>query len=238
MRYHALIPAAGAGARFGAELPKQYATLSGKPVLLRAMERLAAHLPLHRTYIALAAGDTWFERLIGPREGVTVLRCGGATRAATVRNALQEMRDAADDDWIVVHDAVRPCVDAASLARLQQELAGDETGGVLAMPVTASLKRAGGDMRVLATEPRENLWQAQTPQMFRYGVLCAAFARPGIEQMTDEAQVVEAFGRRPKLIVGNPGNLKVTYPDDLRLATAILAAEESLATERSGLPPA
>ena len=225
MRYHALIPAAGAGARFGAERPKQYSLLDGKPVLLRAMERLAAHLPLHATYVALAADDPWFDRLIGARVEVTVLRCGGATRAATVRNALREMVDADDDDWIVVHDAVRPCVDAAALLRLQHELADDDIGGLLAMPMTSSLKRAASDMRVVATEAREGLWQAQTPQMFRCGVLRAAFVRPGIEQMTDEAQVVEALGRRPKLIVGNASNLKITYPDDLALAAAILAAE-------------
>jgi 2-C-methyl-D-erythritol 4-phosphate cytidylyltransferase len=228
VRYHALIPAAGAGARFGADLPKQYSLLAGKPVLLWAMGRLAAHLPLHMTYVALAGDDPWFDRLIGPREGVTVLRCGGATRAATVRNALRELVDAAGDDWIVVHDAVRPCVDAASLLRLQHELADDDTGGLLAMPMTSSVKRAGDDMRVIATEPRDGLWQAQTPQMFRCGVLRAAFAQPGIEQMTDEAQVIEASGRRPKLVVGNANNLKITYPDDVLLAAAILASETSM----------
>ena len=211
MQYHALIPAAGGGARFGANLPKQYLLLDGKPVLLHAMERLAASLPLHMTYVVLAGDDPWFDRAIGMRDRVTLLRCGGATRAETVRNAL--------------HDAVRPCVDAASMLRLQRELADDDTGGLLAIPMTSSLKRVGDDMRIVGTEPRGGLWQAQTPQMFRYGVLRSAFARPGIEQMTDEAQVVEAFGRRPKLVVGNPSNLKITFPDDLKLATAILATE-------------
>jgi len=223
MRYHALIPAAGGGARFGANLPKQYSLLDGKPVILHAMERLVASLPLHVTYVVLASDDHWFDRAIGTRERVNVLRCGGATRAETVRNALREISDVADEDWIVVHDAVRPCVDAASLLRLQRELADDATGGLLAIPMTSSLKRAGGDMRVVGTEPRDDLWQAQTPQMFRFGVLAAAFAQPGIEQMTDEAQVVEAFGRQPKLVVGNPNNVKITYPDDLKLAAAILA---------------
>ena len=123
----------------------------------------------------LAADDPWFDHAIGARERVTVLRCGGATRAETVRNALQEMTDVAGDDWIVVHDAVRPCVDAASLLRLRRELADDDTGGLLAIPMTSSLKRVGGDMRVVGTEPRDGLWQAQTPQMFRYGVLRAPF---------------------------------------------------------------
>ena len=111
------------------------------------------------------------------------------------------------------------------MLRLHRELADDDTSGLLAIPMTSSLKRVGGDMRIVGTEPRSGLWQAQTPQMFRYGVLRSAFARPGIEQMTDEAQVVEAFGRRPKLVVGNPNNLKITFPDDLKLAAAILATE-------------
>jgi 2-C-methyl-D-erythritol 4-phosphate cytidylyltransferase len=225
MRYHALIPAAGGGARFGADSPKQYSLLAGKPVLLHAMERLAASIPLHMTYVVLAADDHWFDRAIGSRERVAVLRCGGETREQTVRNALRELADIADEDWIVVHDAVRPCVDAASLLRLQTELAGDDTGGLLAIPMACSLKRVDGDMRIVATEPRDGLWRAQTPQMFRYGVLRSAFARQGIEQMTDEAQVVEAFGRQPKLVVGNSNNLKITYPDDLTLAAAILATE-------------
>jgi 2-C-methyl-D-erythritol 4-phosphate cytidylyltransferase len=228
MRYHALIPAAGGGARYGADSPKQYSLLDGKPVLLHAMERLAASLALHRTYVVLAQDDRWFDRAIGVRERVTVLRCGGATRAETVRNALRQLPDPADEDWIVVHDAVRPCVDAASILRLQRELADDDTGGLLAIPMACSLKRVDRDMRIVATEPRDGLWRAQTPQMFRYGVLRSAFAQPGIEQMTDEAQVVEAFGRQPKLVVGNPNNLKITFPDDLRLAAAILATEASM----------
>jgi 2-C-methyl-D-erythritol 4-phosphate cytidylyltransferase len=225
MSYHALIPAAGGGTRFGADPPKQYALLHGKPVLLHALERLAASLPLRMTYVVLAHDDHWFERTIGARERVTVLRCGGATRAETVRNALRELAAIPDTDWIVVHDAVRPCVDAASLLRLQVELADDAIGGLLAVPVACSLKRSGADMRVVGTAPRDGLWRAQTPQMFRHGVLREAFAAPGIERMTDEAQIVEALGRQPKLVVGHANNLKITYPDDLLLAAAILTNE-------------
>ena len=224
MRYHALIPAAGEGSRFASDRPKQYAPLDGKPVLLHSIERLAAGFPLHMTYVALAAGDRWYDREVGARPRVTALRCGGSTRAETVRNALAEVRDAAADDWIVVHDAARPCVDPASLARLQRELADDAVGGILAIPVVSALKRGDGDGRVARTEPREGLWQAQTPQMFRYGVLREAFTRSGALQAVDEAQAVEALGLRPRLVVGHPNNLKVSYPDDLLLASAILAA--------------
>ena len=224
MRYHALIPAAGTGVRFGGGgSPKQYWPLEGKPVLLHAIERLAATLPLHRTYVAIATQDPWFDHAIGVRPGVTVLRCGGETRAQTVRNALRAISDADGDDWIVVHDAVRPCIDAVSLLRLKDELGDDAIGGLLAVPVVGTLKRADHNGRSIRTEPRDGLWRAQTPQMFRYRVLCDALDRPGAEQSTDEAQAIEACGAQPRLIAGSTTNIKITYPDDLKLAAAILA---------------
>jgi len=230
MRYHALIPAAGTGSRFASDVPKQYALLEGKPVLWHSIERLAEGLPLHRTCVAVAVDDPWYDRAIGVRDGVTVLRCGGATRAETVRNALAAFSDVASDEWIVVHDAARPCIDAASLGRLQRELAADPVGGILAIPVVSALKRADAGGRSAGTEPRAGLWQAQTPQMFRYGVLRAAFARPGAELAVDEAQAVEALGLRPRLIPGSSNNLKISYPEDLLLAAAILAAERGATT--------
>jgi 2-C-methyl-D-erythritol 4-phosphate cytidylyltransferase len=229
MRWHAVIPAAGGGARFGGDIPKQYSLLDGKPVLLHAIERLAACLPLRMTYVVLAHDDRWFDRAIGARHGVTVLRCGGPTRATSVRNALRVLPDIAASDWIVVHDAVRPCVDPASIVRLKTELADDPTGGLLAIPVACTLKRADANRRVAATEPRDGLWQAQTPQMFRFGVLHDAFAQAGIEKMTDEAEIIESLGLKPKLVMGSDSNLKITFPDDLLLAEAILAAEQAKA---------
>ena len=178
------------------------------------------------TYVVLASDDPWFDRAIGAQEHVTVLRCGGATRAETVRNALQELVDVAGDDWIVVHDAVRPCVDAASMLRLQRELADDDTGGLLAIPMTSSLSAPVATCALSARSRAVDLWQAQTPQMFRYGVLRSAFARPGIEQMTRrERRWSRRSGGDRKLVVGNPNNLKITFPDDLGLAAAILATE-------------
>ncbi len=230
MRYHALIPASGTGTRFGAESPKQYALLEGKPLLWHAIERLAAGFPLQMTYVVLAENDRWFDRAVGRQERVTALRCGGRTRAETVRNGLDALSDAAADDWIVVHDAVRPCVDRDSLARLQRELADDPVGGLLATPVVCALKRADESGRSVRTEPRDALWCAQTPQMFRYRVLREALARPGIERCVDEAQAVEAIGAKPRLVAGSPSNLKVSYPGDLRLAAAILAAERGATT--------
>ncbi|HVO88217.1 MAG TPA: 2-C-methyl-D-erythritol 4-phosphate cytidylyltransferase [Casimicrobiaceae bacterium] len=228
-RYYALIPAAGTGSRFGAATPKQYARIDGKAVLQHAIERLALGLPLQRIYVALSPDDGWFDREIAPRDDVTVLRCGGAMRAQTVANALTALQGVDDEDWIAVHDAVRPCIDADSLRRLQRELADDPIGGLLAVPVAATLKRGDAQGRSVRTEPREGLWLAQTPQMFRYRVLRDAFSRNGFEQSTDEAQAVESLGAHPRLVMGNAANLKITYPDDLRLAGLILA---TLAQER------
>ena len=230
MRYHALIAAAGAGSRFGAELPKQYALLAGKPLLVHAIERLTAGLPLHMTYVALAIGDRWYDGAVGERDRVRALRCGGGTRAETIRNALGALADVASDDWIVVHDAARPCIDAASLTRLRHELDGDDVGGILAIPVVSALKRADERGRSARTEPREGLWQAQTPQMFRYGVLRTALAQPDALRAVDEAQAVETLGMRPRLVVGNANNLKVSFADDLLLAEAILALERGAKT--------
>ena len=224
MAYHALIPAAGSGSRFGAELPKQYAMLHGKPVLQHVLDRLQAQFPLDRLYVVLAADDELFDAMISVTAIVTALRCGGTTRCASVHNALSQMTGVGADDWVVVHDAVRPCIDADSSLRLQRELATDDVGGFLALPMTDTLKRVDVDARVVRTEPREGLWRAQTPQMFRHGVLRRALALPGQHAWTDEAQAVEALGPKPRVVLGHAFNVKVTFPDDLALASAIMMA--------------
>ena len=226
MAHYALVPAAGSGSRFGGELPKQYLMLHGKPLLQHALDRLLAQFPLARLYVVLAPDDELFEAMITVTSNVIVLRCGGRTRGASVHNALSRMTGV-DDDWIVVHDGARPCVDADSSLRLQRELANDDVGGFLALPVTDTLKRVDDDSRVVRTEPREGLWRAQTPQMFRLGVLRRAFALPGLDGFTDEAQAVERLGLKPRAVVGNAFNVKVTFPDDLALASAILAMSPS-----------
>ena len=226
MRYHAVIPAAGNGSRFEGDSPKQYRLLQGKPLLLHSIERLMAALPLAQTYVAIAAHDRWYGKAIGDIAGVTVLRCGGTTRHETVSNALAALVDAADDDWVLVHDAVRPCIDAASLLRLRQELAHDAVGGLLGLPVVSTLKRADAEGRSARTENRDGVWHAQTPQMFRYRVLRDALANVGAAHCTDEAQAVEAMGLRPRLVTGSPHNVKITYPDDLTLAAAIMSAQQ------------
>jgi 2-C-methyl-D-erythritol 4-phosphate cytidylyltransferase len=230
-RLFALVPAAGGGSRFGAAVPKQYAPLAGRPMLAWTLSRLRAALDLRSIVVALAPEDDRYDREIGAGECVTVLRCGGRTRSDTVRNALQALASTCgDDDWILVHDAARPCVPQEALARLVAQVSDDAVGGLLAIPVADTLKRADGAgdgeaPRVLRTEDRAGLWQAQTPQMFRYGILVRALARPAAAECTDEAQAVESLGLSPRLVRGSLANIKVTFPDDLDLAAAILASQ-------------
>ena len=223
-----LVAAAGGGTRFGSATPKQYALLDGIPVILRTLVRLRAMHP-HALYVALAPDDREYERMAGRPEDVRLLRCGGETRAHTVARAVDALAGEYDgDDWIAVHDAARPCVATDALARLIATLASDDVGGLLAIPVADTLKRAeafADAPHVTATVARAGLWQAQTPQMFRLGVLRRAFDREGAMQCTDESQAVEALGLAPRLVRGSAANVKITFAEDLVLASAILASQ-------------
>jgi 2-C-methyl-D-erythritol 4-phosphate cytidylyltransferase len=188
-----------------------------------AARALAGDARIDTVFVVLAAGDERFSRCdwsaLGER--VAPLFCGGPTRAVSVYNGLVALGSVLDlDDWVLVHDAARPCLAAADLARLIDALRDDEVGGLLAAPVADTLKRSDEAGRVLATESRERLWRAQTPQMFRYGALVCALANAG--EVTDESAAIESLGLRPRLVAGSSGNLKVTYADDLALATTLL----------------
>lgn len=222
-RHYAIVPAAGSGARFGSEVPKQYLPLAGLPLIYHALAALCASPRIDRVWVVLSPGDEWWGAYDWCALGAKLeaVFCGGATRAATVGNGLAAAAGVvADDDWVLVHDAARPCLSQAMLDALCDELADDPVGGLLAVPVADTLKRADGRQRVVATEPRDALWQAQTPQMFRYRLLCDALAASGA--LTDEAGAVEAAGFAPRLVRADTSNLKVTYPADLRLAELIL----------------
>jgi 2-C-methyl-D-erythritol 4-phosphate cytidylyltransferase len=227
MRYHVVIPAAGNGVRYGAPVPKQYLALAGKPVLQHAIDRMASSFPLSRICVVLAPNDCWFENLIAKQGSLQALRCGGEGREESVRNAIDALIGVEDDDWIVVHDAVRPCIDLVASLRLKSELSDDPVGGLLAIPVSDTLKVANSDGRVLRSLPRESVWRAQTPQMFRFGVLRKAFENAGVERWTDEAGAIEALGLQPRIVLGSMCNVKITYPGDLDLAAAVLSAQES-----------
>ena len=222
---YALIPAAGSGSRMGAELPKQYLPLLGKPMIHHTLSIFCVHPAISRVFVVLSPDDTGWEQYDFSALGdkVEVLRCGGATRAETVLNGLNAIADQTKaDDWILVHDAARPCLTQSMLDSLLAELADDDTGGLLAVPVADTLKREGKNGRVDHTEPRAGLWRAQTPQMFRYGLLRAALRASGTGAPTDEAQAVEFLGHAPRLVMGDGHNLKVTYPEDLVIAELLL----------------
>ena len=222
-RYYAIVPAAGSGSRFGGEMPKQYLPLAGRPLIHHTLSALCRCARIERVWVVLSPTDEWWQAYDWTSLGhkLETVFCGAATRAGSVANGLAAAATAAaDEDWILVHDAARPCLSLAMLDNLCDELADDPVGGLLAVPVADTLKRADAAQRVVATEPRDGLWQAQTPQMFRYGLLLRALA--GQAGVTDEAGAVEAAGLRPKLVRGDASNLKVTYPADLQLAELIL----------------
>ncbi len=211
----------------GGGCPKQYLPLAGKPLLRHTLGVLAAVPAIARVFVILAPDDTHWDdfdwRDLEPR--LSILLCGGATRAESVTRGLRAMREQVGaDDWILVHDAARACLTRAHVEKLIAEVGNDPVGGLLAVPVADTLKRAqelsSDGIRVVATVPREGLWQAQTPQMFRYGLLAEALEYA--QTVTDEASAIEALGLRPRLVAADATNLKVTYPLDLQLAEWIL----------------
>ncbi len=221
----ALIPAAGNGSRIGAETPKQYQRLAGKPLIAHAIDALCAHPRVRLAFVVLAPGDAYFGAHDWSRHKgkLETLFCGGATRAASVFNGLVAMSDVAEpDDWVMVHDAARPCLDGALISRLCDELADDNIGGLVAVPVADTLKRSDDHQRVVQTVARDKIWQAQTPQMFRYGLLLEALHRAQPGSVTDEASAVEQMGLAPRLVMGSSRNLKVTLPEDLSVAESII----------------
>ncbi len=225
MNNYVLIPAAGAGNRMGRELPKQYLPLLDKPLIHHTLSVFCTHSAIAQVVVVLAPHDTWWDNYdwSGFTDRIRVLRCGGETRAASVLNGLKAL-SVDDDDWVLVHDAARPCITSALIDRLLAELAKDEIGGLLAVPVADTLKRANADNRVTATEARTSLWQAQTPQMFRRGLLQRGLEAVGSDTPTDEAQAIELLGLSPKLVLGERNNLKVTFPEDLDMAGMLLQA--------------
>lgn len=226
-RHVALLAAAGIGARMAADTPKQYLPIHGRPMLWYALQAFERHPCIERVYVVLSPADGWWAgHDWSGLHKLSVLRCGGATRAQSVLNGLKAIKtEVAADDWVLVHDAARPCLKAALLDRLLIALADDPVGGILAVPVADTLKRAGPDGRIAKTVSRTGIWAAQTPQMFRYSLLLQALERAGPE-VTDEACAVEAMGFAPRLVESDRSNLKITFPDDLEVAAWWLASME------------
>ncbi len=228
VNFYALVPAAGSGSRMGSAIPKQYLPIFGKPLIYYTLSALCDYPGIARTYVVLAEGDKHWEHMGEQRfsNNMEALFRGGGTRAESVLNGLKAMAGrTAADDWVLVHDAARPCLSRQHLDRLIREAGEDPVGGLLAVPVADTLKRSDEGSRVVRTESRESLWQAQTPQMFRYGLLLEALSKAGDRVPTDEAQAMEWAGHRPKLVLGDSRNIKVTYAEDLEVAKMVLTAE-------------
>ncbi len=226
MSVFALIPAAGSGTRFAGGAPKQYATLAGQPMLWHAVRAVCVP-PVETVFVVLAPEDAAFAAHDWSAFGEQLepLYCGGETRRDSVFNGIIAAKDVVEaDDWLLVHDAARPCLPRQDLEKLVRETRDDEVGGILALPVAETVKRALKD-RIDSTEDREHLWLAQTPQMFRAGLLAQALRRAK-GTPTDEAAAVEQMGLKPRLVTGSRENLKVTWPEDLAIAESILKGRQ------------
>lgn len=210
-------------------MPKQYRTVAGRDLLHYTLAAFDACSEFAQTLVAIAPDDPHFDarRFAGLR--FAVRRCGGASRQATVLNGLHALTEfgAHDDDWVLVHDAARPGITPALIRALIGALKDDPVGGIIALPVADTLKRIAPDSggRIARTEPRDGLWQAQTPQMFRIGMLREAILRAQQDghDLTDEASAIEWLGHAPRLVQGSLRNFKVTWPEDFDLAEAILS---------------
>jgi 2-C-methyl-D-erythritol 4-phosphate cytidylyltransferase len=218
--FHVIIPAAGSGARMANALPKQYLPLAGKPIISHTIQIFFNHPRISSIHLALNPDDNFWRSLtLEPASKLKLHYTGGNSRSETVLNTLNQI-DVADDDWILVHDAARPGLTHQLLDDLLNTIESDAVGGLLALPLADTLKLADSANRTEKTIPRTDLWQAQTPQMFRYSTLKKALENfEGVA--TDEAEAIEALGLQPKLVQGELRNLKITYPQDLELLEAL-----------------
>lgn len=230
-RFFVLIPSAGSGSRAGGEMPKQYRRLADRPMVAHTLEAFRA-LPGRFAAVALIVApedrevDAALPRFPGP--GEALLRVGGTSRAASVRNGLVALRDrgASPHDWVLVHDAARCLITPTQIESLLAACEHDAVGGLLAHRVSDTLKAASPDGRVATTLARADKWLAQTPQMFRIGILLDALEKAG-DAVTDEASAIEARGLAPLLVDGSAQNFKVTYAEDFALAEAVLLARRN-----------
>jgi 2-C-methyl-D-erythritol 4-phosphate cytidylyltransferase len=226
----AIIPAAGSGSRMGEALPKQYLAINGVPMIFHTLAAFAQIERIQQIVVVISHDDPHWDLLfekfgVDIAAKVNIQRVGGATRALSVLNGLHEFSDRyTHDDWALVHDAARPCISPLLIAQFLDALTDEKIGGLLALPVADTIKLGNSDEKVERTVSRNNLWRAQTPQMFRYHLLIEALAR--MPNATDESEAIEALGHKPKLVMGDSANLKVTYATDLKIAAVLLGGRE------------
>lgn len=229
--YWAVLPAAGVGRRMGGQIPKQYLLLRGRPIIEHTVGRLCAHPLLGGVVVVLAGDDAWWQEVNVATSKPVIRALGGRERCYSVLNGIETLSRCADpQDWVLVHDAVRPCVRLADVDRLIAALADHPVGGLLGLPVGDTIKRADGHGTIVDTVSRRGLWRALTPQMFRLKALEQAL-RTCIEQgvlITDEAQAMELTGKPPLLVEGSPDNIKITRQADLALAELFLDHQRSV----------
>lgn len=228
-RYWAVIPAAGAGTRMAVDTPKQYLRLNGKYLLEYSLLRFCNHESVERVIVALAKDDPYWESVeLSSNTKITTV-VGGEERCHSVLNGLRVLESmAAPDDWVLVHDAARPCLRREDIDHLMSSLTNHPAGGILAIPVRDTMKRSGNRNEISETIDRNGLWHALTPQMFRLKVLITAIERALANNrlVTDEAQAVEMTGLQPLLVAGHSDNIKVTQPEDLPLAGFFISQQE------------
>jgi len=226
------VPAAGAGRRFGGPVPKQYLDLAGRSVIERTLSLFVDHDRISGIRVALDAEDRLWDTTRYSSHPKVARVAGGAERCHSVLSALDALLgDRADpEDWVLVHDAARPCLRRADLDHLMAELAGDPVGGLLGVPVRDTMKRGDPQARVVATVDRAHLWHAFTPQMFRLGALASALrdAVTSGDLVTDESSAMERLGHRPRLVEGHGDNIKITRAEDLPLARFFLEQQGRL----------
>jgi len=225
VKYWAVVPAAGVGKRMQADRPKQYLEIAGRPLIEYTISQLMADPHIEGVVVAISAEDEYWPTLEITLDKPLWVVEGGVERCHSVLNALQELATRAnEEDWVLVHDAARPCVRAEDITQLITKLTHDDIGGLLAVPVRDTMKRAGTNQRVITTEDREGLWHALTPQMFRFGKLRHALEQALEDEslVTDEASAMELAEYEPLLVEGHADNIKVTRPEDLALAAFYL----------------
>jgi len=223
-QFHVIIPAAGVGTRMANALPKQYLPLAGKPIISHIIQTFFNHPRITNIHLALSAQDDFWRSLtLNPESRLHIHYTGGESRSETVLNTLKAI-DVDDNDWILVHDAARPGLSHEALNRLLA-LEQDDVGGLLALPVADTIKKSNEMNQIEKTVSRQNLWRAQTPQMFQYATLKNALETYDATP-TDEAEAVEALGLHPKLVHGELRNLKLTYPEDLELLELLFKKAE------------
>lgn len=225
LKYYAIIPAAGISSRMQAEKPKQYFTLQSEPILQRVVNLFSCFEHIEKVIVVLNAKDIWWPSLSlsHPEKIMTVI--GGVERMHSVFLGLEFLKDFVDDhDFVLVHDAARPLLKTSHIDYLLSEIKNHEVGGLLGLPIVDTLKKVNSKNEVEATISREGLWQAQTPQCFRYGILKAALENVLSQNqlVTDESSAVEMMDLKPKMVLGSTENIKITYFEDIALVEKML----------------